>query len=54
MEPFLVIGDLYNRIFYTEVSTPEVLVDYHVWNRIAKSLPPDYKLPHFLIQDALI
>jgi len=44
-QPFSVMSDLYNRIFVNQVSTPELLVDYSVWNRIFQSLPKEYKLP---------
>jgi hypothetical protein len=44
-ERYMVICDLYNRIFVEQVSNPDVLVDYYVWNAIFESLPKDYKLP---------
>lgn len=45
MEGPAVICDLYNRIFSTQISTPELLVDYMVWNQIFASLPLHYQLP---------
>ena len=45
MEAPLVICDLYNRIFTSQISTPELLVDYRVWNQIFESLPENYKIP---------
>ncbi|CAM3647244.1 MULTISPECIES: hypothetical protein [Paenibacillus] len=44
-QSFTVMSDLYNRIFVNQVSTPELHVDYTVWNRILQSLPKEYKLP---------
>lgn len=44
-QAFNVMSDLYNRIFVNQKSTPDVLVDYVIWNRIFQSLPKDYKLP---------
>jgi len=44
-QTFNVMSDLYNRIFVNQISNPEVLVDYSIWNRIFQSLPKDYKLP---------
>ena len=44
-ERYMVIGDLYNRIFSVQISHPEVLVDYVTWNQIFASLPMNYKLP---------
>ncbi len=44
-DPFMVIGDLYNRIFVAQSSHIDVLVDYAVWNRIFEQLPADYRLP---------
>lgn len=41
----LVICDLYNRIFSLQISTPELLVDYSVWNQIFASLPENYQIP---------
>lgn len=45
MEAPYVICDLYNRIFSSQISTPELLVDYMVWNQIFASLPDHYQLP---------
>ncbi|GAA0397469.1 hypothetical protein GCM10008933_30030 [Paenibacillus motobuensis] len=42
---FMVISDLYNRIFTVETSHPEVEVDYVIWNRVFALLPREYKLP---------
>ncbi|WP_164817325.1 hypothetical protein [Paenibacillus lautus] len=42
---FPVMSDLYNRLFVNQVSSPELVVDYVIWNRIFQSLPKDYKLP---------
>ncbi|GAB6930267.1 hypothetical protein JCM10914A_42500 [Paenibacillus sp. JCM 10914] len=42
---FTVMSDLYNRIFVRQISNPDILVDYAVWNRILESLPKEYKLP---------
>ncbi|MED5016033.1 hypothetical protein P9847_01800 [Paenibacillus chibensis] len=44
-EPFMVIGDLYNRIFAVQTSHIDLLADYAVWNKIFEGLPPHYKLP---------
>ncbi|MEF2967949.1 hypothetical protein V3851_19135 [Paenibacillus sp. M1] len=44
-KPYQVPGDLYNRIFATQVSHSELLVDYALWNKIVASLPKDYQLP---------
>lgn len=44
-DPYMVIGDLYNRIFAVQSSHIDVLVDYAVWNRIFEQLPPNYTLP---------
>jgi|GEM_PF-1799294 len=44
-EAFMVMSDLYNRLFVNQVSTPQQVVNYSVWNRIMQSLPKDYKLP---------
>lgn len=44
-EPYMVIGDLYNRIFTVQSTHLELLVDYAVWNQIFANLPKDYKLP---------
>ncbi|MWV46839.1 hypothetical protein GRF59_24830 [Paenibacillus sp. HJL G12] len=44
-EPYMVIGDLYNRIFAVQSSHIDVLVDYAAWNRIFEQLPPNYLLP---------
>jgi hypothetical protein len=41
----LVICDLYNRIFSSQISTPELLVDYNVWNQIFAALPENYQIP---------
>lgn len=46
---FLVLGDLYNRIFVTQISDPMLSVDYAVWNRIFSGLPKDYLLPDMAI-----
>lgn len=48
-QTFTVISDLYNRLFARQVSNPEILVDYAVWNRIKSQLPKDYVLPDFLV-----
>ncbi|MBP1905098.1 hypothetical protein J2Z32_001723 [Paenibacillus turicensis] len=45
MEGPFVICDLYNRIFSSQISTPELQVDYMVWNQIFSSLPDHYQLP---------
>jgi hypothetical protein len=45
MEGPFVICDLYNRIFSSQISTPELLVDYQIWNQIFASLPENYLLP---------
>ncbi|MET3548799.1 hypothetical protein ABID47_005431 [Paenibacillus favisporus] len=44
-EPFMVIGDLYNRIFVSQSSHLELKVDYSIWNQIFANLPKDYRLP---------
>ncbi|MBE9916015.1 hypothetical protein G8C92_18535 [Paenibacillus donghaensis] len=44
-DPFMVISDLYNRIFTVQTSHIDLLVDYAEWNRIFERLPQDYKLP---------
>ncbi|WP_181469700.1 hypothetical protein [Paenibacillus sp. MDMC362] len=44
-QDFFVMSDLYNRIFVNQMSNPELLVAYTIWNRIMQSLPKDYKLP---------
>ncbi|GIO33775.1 MULTISPECIES: hypothetical protein [Paenibacillus] len=44
-EPYMVIGDLYNRIFASQSSHIDVLVNYAVWNRIFEKLPKEYLLP---------
>jgi hypothetical protein len=44
MESFKVIGDLYNGLFAVQMSNPETVVDYVVWNHIKASLPKDYRL----------
>ncbi len=44
-ERFMVTGDLYNRIFAVQISNPNIVVDYAVWNAIFKSLPRSYRLP---------
>lgn len=46
---YMVIGDLYNRIFFVQISNPEVLVDYVTWNKIFETLPKDYQLPDMAI-----
>ncbi|MEK3735277.1 MULTISPECIES: hypothetical protein [Paenibacillus] len=50
-QAFTVMSDLYNRIFHRQVSTPEILVDYVVFNRILASLPKDYKLPDTVVSN---
>lgn len=42
---FGVMSDLYNRLFAVQVSNPEVIVDYVIWNRIKSQLPKDYLIP---------
>ncbi|WP_181438821.1 hypothetical protein [Paenibacillus sambharensis] len=44
-EAFMVMGDLYNRIFAVQTSTPEQLVDYAYWNQIFANLPKGYMVP---------
>ncbi|MCR8645185.1 hypothetical protein NV379_21250 [Paenibacillus sp. N1-5-1-14] len=50
---FTVIGDLYNCLFSAQISNPEVLVNYQVWNQIKANLPKGYKLPDPVIVDIL-
>ncbi|MEO3944790.1 hypothetical protein [Gorillibacterium sp. CAU 1737] len=40
-----IIGDLYNRLFQVQASSPGAVIDYDVWNRINEALPEDYILP---------
>lgn len=40
-----VMSDLYNRLFAFQVSNPDVIVDYVIWNRIKSQLPKDYIIP---------
>lgn len=47
--PFMVTGDLYNRIFVVQTSNPGLTVDYGVWNKIFAGLPKDYQLPDMAI-----
>jgi hypothetical protein len=42
---FKITGDLYNRIFAVQTSSPDVFVDYGIWNRIFAGLPEDYLMP---------
>jgi hypothetical protein len=42
----LVSSDNYNSLFSTPLSTPEVVVDSQVWNKIKASLPQDYVIPN--------
>ncbi|WP_339323813.1 hypothetical protein [Paenibacillus sp. FSL W8-0194] len=44
-EPYMVIGDLYNRIFAVQSSHVDLMVNYAVWNRIFEQLPKNYTLP---------
>lgn len=53
MDAFLVIGDLYNGLFATQTSDPDIMVDYRVWNKIKATLPSDYKLPDPTILERL-
>jgi|GEM_PF-2172120 len=53
MSEFLVISDLYNRLFAVHTSNPDVLVDYWVWNTIYAELPPGYTLPDMQIVQVL-
>lgn len=41
----MVMGDLYNRIFAVQTSTPGQLVDYVYWNQIFANLPKGYTVP---------
>ncbi|MDF2927534.1 MAG: hypothetical protein K0R57_6448 [Paenibacillaceae bacterium] len=52
-EGFEVISDLYNRIFVIQTSSPQLCVDYTVWNRIFAALPQDYMLPDMAVYDFL-
>ncbi|AQT84953.1 hypothetical protein ERICIV_04467 [Paenibacillus larvae subsp. larvae] len=45
MERILVMGDLYNSLFSAQVTSPDVLVDYQVWNQIKAGLPQYYVMP---------
>jgi hypothetical protein len=40
-----VMGDLYNSLFATQISNPEIMVDYKVWSQIKRSLPANYTIP---------
>jgi len=53
MNEIRILSDLYNSVFQSQVSTPNVLVDYRLWNRILDELPPDYILPDPRIEAAL-
>ncbi|WMT40189.1 hypothetical protein RE628_23385 [Paenibacillus sp. D2_2] len=46
---FMIISDLYNRIFTVQTSHSEVEVDYVTWNRIFALLPHDYQLPDNIV-----
>ncbi|SDD30877.1 hypothetical protein SAMN02799630_02749 [Paenibacillus sp. UNCCL117] len=48
-----ICGDLYNRLFAVQISSPELRVDYEVWTRIYESLPEGYTLPDYEILQAL-
>lgn len=45
MDRILVMGDLYNSLFSGQVSSPDIFVDYQVWNQIKAGLPQDYVMP---------
>ena len=45
MSEYRILSDLYNSFFQPQVSSPEVLVDYHLWNTIHEALPEGYVLP---------
>lgn len=45
VQRFTVTGDLYNRIFAVQITSPGVVVDYEHWNAIFRSLPRSYVLP---------
>lgn len=45
MERIMVRGDLYNSLFTQQTSSPDIFVDYHVWNQIKAGLPQDYVMP---------
>jgi hypothetical protein len=53
MESFKVIGDLYNSFFLVQISNPDIMVDYQVWNHLKAILPADYKLPDMNILSVL-
>ncbi|MVO97958.1 hypothetical protein [Paenibacillus lutrae] len=44
-EKVYVMGDLYNSLFSVQVSNPEYLVDYKLWNQIRAGLPDSYRMP---------
>ncbi|WP_159881060.1 hypothetical protein [Paenibacillus puerhi] len=48
-----ICGDLYNRLFTVQISSPQLMVDYEVWTRIFESLPEGYTLPDETILQAL-
>ncbi|KQX49166.1 hypothetical protein ASD40_13650 [Paenibacillus sp. Root444D2] len=45
MDSFYVIGDLYNSLFSVQVSNPDFLVEYKLWNQIKNNLPETYTMP---------
>jgi hypothetical protein len=53
MSEIKILSDLYNSVFQSQVSTPSILVDYKLWNRILDELPADYILPDPRIEAAL-
>lgn len=53
MSEIKILSDLYNSVFQSQVSTPNILVDYKLWNRILDELPADYILPDPRIEAAL-
>ncbi|NMO95872.1 hypothetical protein [Paenibacillus lemnae] len=48
-DSYIVMSDLYNRVFAVQVSNPDLMVDYVIWNRILSQLPRDYVLPDPLV-----
>ncbi|MFS0840001.1 hypothetical protein [Paenibacillus sp. UNC499MF] len=52
-EKVYVMGDLYNSLFSVQVSNPDYLVDYKLWNQIRAGLPDNYRMPDPVIQHIL-